>query len=181
MRPAFGRSALYPRRGLRGLVLRPMPRRCGETGNPKRRTAPRVQESSRTTRSQDSSAEDLSGCRGVEKTPLQFGRNKGLADAKNASFAQPPSPHALEARKRRRRDGRGDPAMNGEALKPCDLLTPEQLAERLQVKKSWIFEQTRNRAKVRHAHPLPCIRLGKYIRFSWPHVCEWLEHSQKSA
>jgi len=30
------------------------------------------------------------------------------------------------------------------------------LAERLQVSKSWVFEQTRNRAKVRNRNPLPC-------------------------
>ena len=55
-----------------------------------------------------------------------------------------------------------------------DLLTPAELAERLKVPKSWVFEQTRQRAKVRNAKPLPCIRLGKYLRFSWPKVCEWM-------
>ena len=59
-------------------------------------------------------------------------------------------------------------------LRPEDLLTPEQLAERLQVKPSWVFEQTRNRAKVRNKTPLPCIRLGKYLRFSWAQVCQWM-------
>jgi hypothetical protein len=59
-------------------------------------------------------------------------------------------------------------------LDPGDILTPEQLAERLQVSKSWVFEQTRNRAKVRNNNPLPCIRLGKYLRFSWPQVCQWM-------
>jgi predicted DNA-binding transcriptional regulator AlpA len=65
-------------------------------------------------------------------------------------------------------------------VKPEDILTPEQLAERLQVSKSWVFEQTRNRAKARKAHPLPCIRLGKYLRFSWSQVCEWLQDSQNT-
>ena len=59
-------------------------------------------------------------------------------------------------------------------LDPQDILTPQQLADRLQVSKSWVFEQTRNRAKVRNKNPLPCIRLGKYIRFSWVQVCEWM-------
>jgi hypothetical protein len=59
-------------------------------------------------------------------------------------------------------------------LRPEDILTPQQLADRLQVSKSWVFEQTRNRAKVRNGRPLPCIRLGKYLRFSWIAVCEWM-------
>jgi hypothetical protein len=59
-------------------------------------------------------------------------------------------------------------------IDPTDLLTPDQLAERLQVSKSWVFEQTRHRAKVRNKNPLPCIRLGKYLRFSWPQVCQWM-------
>lgn len=59
-------------------------------------------------------------------------------------------------------------------LEASDILTPEQLAERLQVKPSWVFEQTRHRAQVRNKTPLPCIRLGKYLRFSWIEVCEWL-------
>jgi hypothetical protein len=62
-------------------------------------------------------------------------------------------------------------------LEPGDLLTPEQLAERLQVPKSWVFEQTRGRAKVRSKTPLPCIRLGKYLRFSWVQVCEWMSEN----
>lgn len=63
-------------------------------------------------------------------------------------------------------------------LDPADILTPEQLAERLQVSKSWVFEQTRNRARIRNKRPLPCIRLGKYLRFSWCQVSEWLQQSQ---
>jgi hypothetical protein len=64
-------------------------------------------------------------------------------------------------------------------LEPSDLLTPEQLAERLQVPKSWVFEQTRERAKVRNKSPLPCIRLGKYLRFSWIQVCEWMAQNNR--
>jgi len=61
----------------------------------------------------------------------------------------------------------------------ADLLTPAELAERLKVPKSWVFEQTRRRAKVRNANPLPCIRLGKYLRFSWPKVCEWMGEGER--
>lgn len=59
-------------------------------------------------------------------------------------------------------------------LDPSDLLTPDELAARLKVPKSWVFEQTRERAKIRSKTPLPCIRLGKYLRFSWIQVCEWM-------
>jgi hypothetical protein len=57
---------------------------------------------------------------------------------------------------------------------PADLLNPEELAERLKVPKSWIFEQTRVRAKIRNPNPLPCIRLGRYVVFSWTAVAEWM-------
>ena len=65
-------------------------------------------------------------------------------------------------------------------LRPEDLLTPEELAERLKVPKSWVFEQTRERAKVRNKAPLPCIRLGKYLRFSWLAVSEWLQSTENN-
>ena len=67
--------------------------------------------------------------------------------------------------------------VNAEALDPADILTPEELAGRLKVSKSWIFEQTRQRARVRNKHPMPCIRLGKYIRFNWISVCAWMEEN----
>ena len=70
--------------------------------------------------------------------------------------------------------------MNGESLKPADILTPEELAGRLKVSRSWVFEQTRQRAKVRNKKPLPCIRLGKYLRFSWTAVSEWLQNPDLS-
>jgi hypothetical protein len=60
------------------------------------------------------------------------------------------------------------------AFQPENLLTPEELAQRLKVATSWVFEQTRQRAKVRKKKPLPCIRLGKYLRFDWPAVCDWM-------
>jgi hypothetical protein len=62
-------------------------------------------------------------------------------------------------------------------LDPGDLLTPKQLAERLQVQVSWVFERTRARGKIRDKAPLPCIRMGKYLRFSWTAVSEWLLQS----
>lgn len=56
------------------------------------------------------------------------------------------------------------------------LLTPRELAERLSVPVSWIREKTRKRAQVRdEGNVLPCLRLGKYIRFRWSDVEAWLE------
>jgi hypothetical protein len=63
-------------------------------------------------------------------------------------------------------------------LNPTNLLTPEQLAGFLNVEVSWVYEQTRNRANQRNADPLPCIRMGKYLRFYWPAVETWLERRQ---
>jgi hypothetical protein len=63
---------------------------------------------------------------------------------------------------------------------PGDLL-PQQLAEWLKVKPSWIFEQTRQRAKTRNKNPLPCLRLGKYVRFSRRQVTEWLRGMRRNA
>ena len=60
-------------------------------------------------------------------------------------------------------------------IDPSDILTPAELAARLKVGKSWIYEMTRRRAQTRKADPLPAIRLGKYRRFYWPEVCEWLQ------
>jgi len=54
------------------------------------------------------------------------------------------------------------------------LLTPQQLAERLAVPPSWVREKTRERARLRDKDPLPVVRLGKYVRFSWPAVEAWL-------
>jgi hypothetical protein len=54
------------------------------------------------------------------------------------------------------------------------LLTPEQLSAKLNVPPSWVREKTRERARLRDKDPLPVVRLGKYVRFSWPAVEAWL-------
>src|ERR1700675_1657391 len=63
-------------------------------------------------------------------------------------------------------------------LDPAHILRPEQLGERLKVPLSWVYENTRRRAGRRDADPLPCIRMGKYLRFYWPEVEKWLERRQ---
>jgi hypothetical protein len=64
--------------------------------------------------------------------------------------------------------------MQTETLDPQDILTPGELAKRLKVSESWVFEKTRTRAAVRDAEPLPCLRVGRYLRFHWPTVSAWL-------
>jgi hypothetical protein len=63
-------------------------------------------------------------------------------------------------------------------LEPRDILTPQELADRLKVPKSWIYERTRARARARRELLLPCLRLGRYLRFSWSDVCD---HIRKNA
>jgi len=55
--------------------------------------------------------------------------------------------------------------------KSYEVLDAAQLAQRWRVPASWIREQTRARA----TDPLPCIRLGKYVRFEWgsPALFDW--------
>jgi len=62
---------------------------------------------------------------------------------------------------------------------PTEILTPQQLADRLQVKPSWVYEQTRSRSGVRNADPLPHIKMGLYLRFDWRDVLGWLERQKQ--
>ena len=55
-------------------------------------------------------------------------------------------------------------------LKPEDILTPEEVAARLKVPPSWVYEKTRTRCR----NPIPCLRLGRYVRFDWNAVIIWL-------
>jgi predicted DNA-binding transcriptional regulator AlpA len=64
-------------------------------------------------------------------------------------------------------------------MKPEDILTPKQLAERLQVKTSWVYEMCRGRASYREK-PMPCMRIGKYLRFYWPDICEWMRNGDNT-
>ena len=48
------------------------------------------------------------------------------------------------------------------------LLTPAEAAGLLAVKTSWIYEAVRT-------HRLPCLRLGKHIRFTQDMLERWLE------
>ena len=64
-------------------------------------------------------------------------------------------------------------AMNKNAMESGDILTPDQLAGRLQVSVNWVYEKSRRRGK-HSGEPLPVLRCGRYLRFYWPDVCAWL-------
>lgn len=61
------------------------------------------------------------------------------------------------------------------------VLTPQQVAERLQVPTSWVYENTRRRAGVRYSDPLPHLKIGHYLRFRWSDVEEWIERQTRNA
>lgn len=61
---------------------------------------------------------------------------------------------------------------SGERLQPVDILTPKQLAERLQVPVSWIYKHTDRSRGI--ANRLPVLRCDGYLRFSWPDVVAWM-------
>lgn len=55
-----------------------------------------------------------------------------------------------------------------------ELLTPEELASRLKVPLSWVYEHCRTRSRTR----LPGFKLGKYWRFREADVLVWLEQQR---
>jgi len=50
------------------------------------------------------------------------------------------------------------------------LLTVDELAETLRTPKSWVYGKTR----LKGDDQIPCIRVGKYIRFQLGEVMDWL-------
>ena len=52
-----------------------------------------------------------------------------------------------------------------------NLKTPEELAERLKVHKSWLYARTRETGP----GSIPRIKVGKYLRFSEQDVMNWLK------
>jgi predicted DNA-binding transcriptional regulator AlpA len=60
-------------------------------------------------------------------------------------------------------------------IEPGDLLTLSELAARLKVSKSYIYNQTKRSTRRKSAHPLPSIKMNRYLRFRWSDVCKWLE------
>lgn len=48
-----------------------------------------------------------------------------------------------------------------------ELLTPREVAARLKVGRTWVYERMRR-------GDFPYIRMGKYLRFRWAEVEAWL-------
>jgi len=55
------------------------------------------------------------------------------------------------------------------------ILTPEQVAERLQIKARTVYELTRRRS----IRPMPVLKVGKYLRFRWSDVERWLDEGRR--
>jgi excisionase family DNA binding protein len=52
------------------------------------------------------------------------------------------------------------------------LLTAEQVAERLAVPERWVRDHTR-------AGTIPHLKLGRYARYHWPDVVDWLRSCEQ--
>jgi len=63
--------------------------------------------------------------------------------------------------------------MKENTMESGDILTPNQLAERLQVGVDWVYEKSRSRGK-HSGEPLPVLHCGRYLRFYWPDICAWM-------
>jgi hypothetical protein len=67
-----------------------------------------------------------------------------------------------------------------EPINPENLLNVGELAARLKVRPSWVYESCRTRGRRGKRPPLPVLRAGKYLLFDWTAVCSWLRAEQPS-
>ena len=72
------------------------------------------------------------------------------------------------------------PRSNTEVAGYDELMTVEEVAALLKVSKSWVYEHTRSRGAPR-SERLPCIKLGKYVRFEVGSVRAFLVKRSKIA
>jgi predicted DNA-binding transcriptional regulator AlpA len=66
------------------------------------------------------------------------------------------------------------PTPNANTVQAPKILTVQQVAGLLQIPKSSVYEKTRRRSGHSNAPPLPCRRVGKYLRFFEGEVLAWL-------
>lgn len=62
-------------------------------------------------------------------------------------------------------------------IDPANILTLPELAALLKVSERWCYEKTRSRCLT----PLPCFRVGRYLRFDWLDVSGWLRQQSTFA
>lgn len=68
--------------------------------------------------------------------------------------------------------------MSAKAVSSHEILTPEEVAALLRTSTGWVYEKCRRRQK----DPLPCLRLGRYLRFEKQTVLAWARnHSNPAA
>ena len=60
-----------------------------------------------------------------------------------------------------------------------ELIDSEELATRWRVPESWIRNHTRSRTPKEER--IPCLRLGRYVRFEWgsPRLADWLARKRQ--
>jgi hypothetical protein len=92
-------------------------------------------------------------------------RNGGTRDEKKSGSRSGPGDRAALALRRQR-----SLAM-AESLKAADILTPDQLAKRLQVPLSWVYKKSVERGPKN----MPVLRCGRYLRYDWQAVSVWLQ------
>ena len=59
---------------------------------------------------------------------------------------------------------------------PQELLTIDELACVLKIKKSWLYSRTRETGR----EAIPRIKIGKYLRFRYADVIKWLTDNTNS-
>jgi excisionase family DNA binding protein len=57
-----------------------------------------------------------------------------------------------------------------------NLLNVEEISEVLNVPHSWIYARTREKG----AGSIPCIKVGKYVRFELEKVMDWLKEQNEA-
>ncbi len=53
------------------------------------------------------------------------------------------------------------------------LLTLAEVADRLSVGKTWLYQRTKK-------NEIPVIRVGRFCRFRWSEILDWLETQQNT-
>jgi excisionase family DNA binding protein len=69
------------------------------------------------------------------------------------------------------------PETTPSVVSPSDILTTEELAQRLKVPLSYIYEKQRPK----HKNPIPTMKIGRYLRFDWAEVSAWLKSTSTAA